>query len=53
MGIVQHVQVRRVADGAQHGLRARSPQDPREQSQPGAHLHQVRVFCPFMSRSAV
>ncbi len=42
MGVVQHVQVGRVADGAQHGLRAWPEAHTREHAQPRAHLHKVR-----------
>lgn len=42
MGVIQHVQVGRVADGTQHGLRAWPEAHTREHAQPRAHLHKVR-----------
>lgn len=51
MGVVQFVQVRGAADGAQHGLRAGCEADPGELSESGSHLHQVRRFrisCDFV-----
>lgn len=49
LGVVQLVEVRRAADGAQHGVRARPPSHPRELPQSGAHLHQVRVALRLFS----
>ena len=42
LGIVQHLQIGRAPDGAQHGLRAGSEAHPGQHSQSWTHLYQVR-----------
>ena len=49
MGVVQHVQVRGAADGAQHGLRAGPEAHPRQHPQPGSHLHKVRSKLTYVA----
>ena len=41
LGIIQHFQVRRASDGAQHGLRARQGEDPGQHSEPRIYLYEV------------
>lgn len=49
VGELQQLEIRRVADGPQHGLRAGSEEDQGEHPQPGSYLHYVRLLLsPFL-----
>ncbi len=43
MGVVQHLQVRGVADGSQYGLRAGPEEDQGQHPQSRTHIHEVRT----------
>ncbi len=42
MGVIQFIQIGRVADGPQYGLRVRPAKNPGELTQSRSHLHKVR-----------
>ena len=52
MGILQFLQVRRVADGPQHSVRARAPQNSRQFSKSWSYLYKVRPFLRISRKSA-